>query len=197
MVAYVFSKLLSKGSQSGYVPGRTQASRNWFRDQAKSTTVAPSRIIRESTDVSSSDGFGPGTMTLFQYDPLTKETLPYYDRFPLVFVVEMQARGFLGINLHYLPLNYRAILMDSLYDLKNNENYNQTTKLRLSYEVLKSTSKFKYARPCFKRYIMERVRSRFVPINADQWDTALFLPLQRFTKASTQKVYRDSLRKIA
>ena len=197
MVAYVFSKLLSKGSESGYVPGRTQASRNWFRDQAKSTAVTPSRIVRESADVSSSNVFGPGTMTLFQYDPLTKETLPYYDRFPLVFVVEMQARGFLGINLHYLPLNYRAILMDSLYDLKNNENYNQTTKLRLSYEVLKSASKFKYARPCFKRYIMERVRSRFVPINADQWDTALFLPLQRFTKASTQMVYRDSLRKIA
>ena len=197
MVAYVFSKLLSKGSESGYVPGRTQASRNWFRDQAKSTAVTPSRIVRESSDVSSSNVFGPGTMTLFQYDPLTKETLPYYDRFPLVFVVEMQARGFLGINLHYLPLNYRAILMDSLYDLKNNENYNQTTKLRLSYEVLKSASKFKYARPCFKRYIMERVRSRFVPINADQWDTALFLPLQRFTKASTQMVYRDSLRKIA
>ena len=197
MVAYVFSKLLSKGSESGYVPGRTQASRNWFRDQAKSTAVTPSRIVRESSDVSSSNVFGPGTMTLFQYDPLTKETLPYYDRFPLVFVVEMQARGFLGINLHYLPLNYRAILMDSLYDLSNNKNYNETTTLRLSYEVLKSASKFKYARPCFKRYIMERVRSRFVPINADQWDTALFLPLQRFTKASTQIVYRDSLRKIA
>jgi hypothetical protein len=61
-----------------------------------------------------------GKMYTFFYDPKHKETLPYYDLFPLIFVVGPAAGGFLGINLHYLPPVLRAKLMDSLYQILNN-----------------------------------------------------------------------------
>ena len=41
-------------------------------------------------------------------------------------------------------------------------------------------------------YLPPHVRSRFVKINADQWDTALFLPTERFVKKSKNYVYRQS-----
>lgn len=196
MVAYVFSRLITRGRDAGYVPAQTSEARTWFREQAEATNVTPSRVINQSSESSTSSISIPGNMVLFNYDPKTKANLPYYDRFPLIFVVERYSKGFLGINLHYLPLNYRAILMDNLYELLNNKNYNESTRLRLSYEVLKSASRFRYAKPCFKQYLNERVRSRFINIDVNQWDVALFLPLQRFEKANKTRIYRDSVRKF-
>ena len=45
-----------------------------------------------------------GRLNMFFYDPKFKKTLPYYDTFPLVLPLEPYSDGFLGINLHYLPM---------------------------------------------------------------------------------------------
>jgi len=45
-----------------------------------------------------------GRLNMFFYDPKFKKTLPYYDTFPLVLPLERYDDGFLGINLHYLPM---------------------------------------------------------------------------------------------
>ena len=54
------------------------------------------------------------------------------------------------------------------------------------------SSKFRFFRPCVKRYLLSNVRSRFIKINSDTWDLALFLPTERFIKANKTKVFRDS-----
>ena len=132
----------------------------------------------------------------FMYDPKTKKDLPYYDRFPLIFMVKAAKGGFYGINLHYLPPALRAKLMDSLYDITNNKRYDDTTKLKITYDVLNSASKYKYFKPTFKHYLTAHVRSKFMEINADEWDTALFLPTERFEKAKKTKVWADSRKMI-
>ena len=137
-----------------------------------------------------------GRMYLFHYDPKTKEDLPYYDTFPLIFPFRKVGDGFYGINLHYLPHVLRARLMDSLYTLVNNTNYDDTTKLRISYQILESSSQFKYFKPCVKHYLNSHVRSRFLWIPADQWKTALFLPLERFEKANKATVWKQSRRSV-
>jgi len=133
-------------------------------------------------------------MYLFNYDPKTKAELPYYDRYPLIFPVQGAPGGFYGINMHYLPYTLRAKLMDALYELSNNKRYDENTKLRLSYEVLKGASKYKLFKPTFKRYLSGHVRSRFVEISSSEWDIALFLPLESFAKASKSSVWADSRR---
>ena len=133
-----------------------------------------------------------GTMCMFFYDAKTKEKLPYWDKLPVIFIVDVTKDGFYGINMHYLPPFFRAKLMDALYDIVNNKNYDQTTKLQLSYKILSGSSQFSAYKPCFKRYLNSYVRSRFMYISPQEWNLCLFLPLERFQKASTQTVWNDS-----
>lgn len=133
-----------------------------------------------------------GKMYFFVYDPKMKKELPYYDRFPLIFPFKELSDGFMGINLHYLPPRLRAKLMDALYGLVNNKKYDETTRLNLSYRILNGAARYRFFKPTVKRYLLEKVRSRFIEVNAEQWDMALFLPVEQFSKASKSKVWSDS-----
>lgn len=131
-----------------------------------------------------------GNMYFFVYDPKHKKTLPYYDTFPLVFPIEVYDDGFLGLNFHYLDYRSRVILLGELSTLANNKKYDQTTRLKLSYQKIKAFSQF--FQPTVKRYLSAHVRSPFIRVFADEWENAVFLPLQNFEKASTAKVWKDS-----
>lgn len=194
MVAYVFDTVLTKGMQAGQVPARTSEARNWYRNAARQVNVTPSRLMKENKSKFTT-GTEPGSMMLFNYDPKFKRDLPYYDTFPLIFVVGPAEGGFHGLNMHYLPLKQRAMLMDALYGLTTNSRYDDSTKLRLSYQILKKASTYKYFKPCFKHYLHRHIKSRKMLIDSVEWDIALFLPIQRFQKASSAQVYSDSLRK--
>jgi hypothetical protein len=133
-----------------------------------------------------------GKMYLFKYDPKGKDTLPYYDTYPLIFPIEYYGDSMLGINLHYLPPILRAKLMDALYSTINNEKFDKTTKLKISYSILSAASRYSYFKPCIKKYLYSHVRSSFLYIAPDEWDVVCMLPLQRFVGAGTDTVWRDS-----
>ena len=63
-------------------------------------------------DAADTGGFAPGQLYFFTYQAQTKQ--PYYDMYPLSYVIEYQTGGFLGCNLHYLRLNQREELAISL-----------------------------------------------------------------------------------
>jgi hypothetical protein len=133
-----------------------------------------------------------GKMYFFFYDPKTKDSLPYYDRFPLVIPIERYSDGFLGLNLHYIHPKQRIILLDKLSDTATNKRFDEKTKLRLSYQYLASASTALQAMPCIKRYLFSHLTSRFLEIPADEWDIAALLPVEQFEKASKSKVYAES-----
>ena len=193
-MATVFDDLLLKGVRKGELPARTQQSREWFRNQARTSNVRGDRgaaqIVRDKTRMANRPSIG--RMYFFNYDPKYKATLPYYDRFPLIFKVGQYRGGFEGINMHYLPYRLRARLMDALYETSNNKRYDETTRLRITYDLLKAATKYKEFKPTYKKYLNQHVRSRFVEIGATEWDIALFLPVERFEKASKTAVWRDS-----
>jgi hypothetical protein len=195
MAAKLFDDLLLKGIRSGQVPARTQTARDWYRNQAKqSKVVNETDLLRQSTDRLESR-FRIGNMYHFIYDPKHKATLPYYDRFPLIFPINRAKGGFLGINFHYLPLPLRAKLMDALYDIASNERYDESTKLNISYKTLAGVSKYREFAPTVKHYLSSQVRSRMLYIAPSEWDIALFLPTARFEGATKTQVWEDS-RKI-
>ena len=192
----IFTNVLKDGRTSststGILRPGTADARDWYRDKAREVrSVQIDSIIRKNPTYNRTT-IRPGFMYLFNYDPKMKDELPYYDRFPLVFPFQTTPDGFLGMNMHYIPHVYRARLMDNLYDLTNNEKYDETTKLRASYSMLNSAARYKYFKPCVKRYLYSHVRSRFLLIPSNEWDVALFLPLERFAKSTKNKVYRDS-----
>jgi hypothetical protein len=192
----VFDQILVQGIRKGIIPAKTQISRDWFRKQAYKITMSPTQVMREEQRRLQKKPVRVGDMVMYLYDPKYKKKLPYYDAFPLIFLIEKYNNGWLGINLHYLPFAYRAKLMDALYSLSSDKRYDEKTKLVISYKILKSASRFRWFRPCVHRYLANHVTSSFLRVYPAEWDIALFLPIAQFKKATQQKVWQDSLTKI-
>lgn len=177
----------------------TEASKSmeWLNQQTNRalSQMQPNTVINKGDDrlVRS---VSVGHMYLFAYDAKTKNDLPYWDRFPLIFPFRRVRGGFYGINMHYLPPLLRAKLMDQLYSLATNTSYDDTTKLRLSYNILNSAARFRYFEPCVKHYLNKQVKSRFLWVPSASWDRVLFLPLERFVGATKQQVWADTNRKV-
>ena len=192
MPAHLFDEILAKGVRSGQIPAREQTSRDWFRKTASSFGRVNENQLLKGGSERLRTNISIGSMYMYTYDAKHKKTLPYFDRFPLVFPFKKVSGGFMGINLHYLPLPYRAKLMDSLYSISNNNRYNETTKIGMTYDILNGSSKFRYFKPCIKKYLTTQLRSKFLYVYPSEWDIALFLPLERFEGAGKSKVYADS-----
>lgn len=133
-----------------------------------------------------------GKMYMFLYDAKHKDTLPYWDAHPLVFPIEFYPDGFLGINLHYLPPNQRVALLSKLVDLQNNDKYNDSTKLVISYNILKeSSSRYKGFENCVKRYLFGHIRSQLNLVHSADWAKVAVLPLQKW-QINPNKKYAGS-----
>lgn len=187
----LFQRALEQAVRQGILPGKTKFARTWFRNYA-GNLVDPrrNRILARGHGVQSAR---PGFMYMFWYDPKWKDTLPFYDQFPLIFVIDHREDGFLGINLHYLPWLGRAKLMDALMSLKSDDRFDAATKLQISYNILKGVSKFAMFQPCVKRYLTSHIKSALVEVPASDWDIAAFLPIAKWTKSSQSNVYKASI----
>ena len=186
---------LKDAIKTNQVTARAKAAGDWFRSivnrtKGKFSDETPKTILQRSESLVSKSVLGK--MYFYSYDPKWKNDLPWYDTFPLVFPIERYTDGFLGLNFHYLAPKHRAILMDQLKMFANNKKYDETTKLKLTYDMLKGFTKIKRARPTVHRYLTSKVKSKFVLVNADEWEVALFLPVERFRKASKKKVWTHS-----
>lgn len=192
-MAYLLNRIQESLAKEGLTP-RTNKARAWLR--AKIKDLNPTRQAIMADRMRLKDKSIIGRMYFFYYDPKMKDTLPYYDRFPLVLPIERYPDGILGLNLHYIHPKQRIILLDKLSEFANNDKYDKTTKLRLSYDLLKSASRIFEATPCIKRYLFNHVDSRFLEIDANEWDIAALLPMESFVGASTSKVYAESRKKF-
>ena len=192
-MAYLLDRIKSSLAKEGLAP-RTNQAREWLRAKIKSLSPTKQALMADRERLKSNSIIG--RMYFYYYDPKTKDTLPYYDRFPLVLPIEHYPDGFLGLNLHYIHPKQRIILLDKLSEYATNTKYDKTTKLRLSYDLLTRASKMYEVQPCIKRYLFNHVQSRFLEITADEWDIAVMLPVESFVGASTSKVYSDSRKKF-
>jgi hypothetical protein len=127
------------------------------------------------------------------YDAKDKDTLPYWDKFPLVLPYKKVAGGFMGLNLHYLPYQPRVMLLQRLMEFATDKNMNENTRIRYSWSLIGGVSKFKWAEPCIKHYLTDHVKSTFRKIDAQDWATAVLLPVEQFVGATKTKVWADSM----
>jgi len=180
-------------AKEGLTP-RTNASRAWLRAKVKDLKPTSAGLMTDRQRLRTSSMIGK--MYFYFYDPKTKDSMPYYDRFPLVIPIERYNDGFLGLNLHYIHPKNRMILLDKLSDTTSNDTYDEKTKLKINYRYLAAASRVFEATPCIKRYLFTQIESRFLEISADEWDIAALLPVESFVGASTSKVYADSRKKF-
>ena len=140
--------------------------------------------------------FQMGGLYNFVYNPLTREDLPYYDIFPLVIPLSTKEGGFLGLNMHYLPIPYRAAFMDKLMEFAITNENNEPKRLRVTYDILSNSRNLKEFRACIKHYLNNQIKSKIMTIKPEEWETALFLPTAVFRGAPLNKVYAESIKKI-
>jgi hypothetical protein len=188
-MAYLINRLKQSLSQKGLAP-RTNLARAWL--QQKMTTLSPSRqkMMEERKRIRNESIVGK--MYFYFYDPKTKETMKYYDKFPLVIPIEEHNDGFLGLNLHYIHPKQRLVLLDKLSDIVTNKKFDESTKFKVSYNYLKNASRLYEHKPCLKKYLYTHIQSKFLNIDASEWDIAALLPVENFEKAPKHQVFEES-----
>jgi hypothetical protein len=119
----------------------------------------------------------PGTMLFYHYNPKYKDTLPQWDAFPLVIVLDIYDDGFLGLNLHFVPSVARQKIFLAFLDVLKTSGKDEKRRILLDYSIAKTVVATKYFGPMIKRYLYSQfmVPPKLVPY--DMWEDVLFLPL--------------------
>ena len=139
------------------------------------------------------NSINPGSMYFFSYNPKTKNTLPFYDMFPLVFVLERVRGGFLGFNLHYLSPQNRAIFVNYLLEQSDSPLWykSENAQLQLDYKkIIKNKKMLKYVFGTIKHYRFSQFVSKTILISPKDWKFFPFLPIDGFYNATREDVYR-------
>lgn len=179
-----------------------QHSSEWYSAQAKILKdyagVTSARMIRQNDAHKIDDKIVPGRLYLYLYDAKHKATLPYWDRYPLVFPYREteDRKGFYGLNMHYIPYEYRIKILDSLIYINYSNKNNDSMKLQLSWQMIANSSKLSILQPCVHMYLYSQVRSGMKRIRPIDWATAMLLPVQQFVGASNTTVWQNSLKRI-
>ena len=172
--------------------GDTDKSATWYRTQvnkiASGTTAG--QLFRQGKLTGRPS---VGRLNLFGYNPKLRKTLPYYDIFPLVLPLEPITGGFMGMNFHYLPPLLRFRLLERMQATATDQRFDSKTKFDVTYDDVKN---IRIVKPTIKKYLYSHVQTGFLRINADEAAVAIYLPVQRFKKASEAQVYSDSRRFI-
>ena len=177
-MASLLDKLQSEMRAAGISP-RTQTARSWIGEKLKTLRIPSNRsnLLTDAKRISAKAFVG--RMYFFRYDPKYKDTLPVWDKYPLVIPMEPYSDGFLGLNIHYLDPYSRLVLLDKLSDFISNDKYDDTTKFQLSYKLLSSSRRYRIIEPCVKRYLFSHIMSSLIYIEPENWETAIFLPTQK------------------
>ena len=129
---------------------------DWWRTQLLNELGEPNIDV----DFSDTGGFAPGKMYFYQYGAIT-EKLPYYDKYPLTYVIRIEGDGFLGCNLHYVTLTNRDELARSI--LNNSEQ-----------------GAISVPRRTLHKYLYTGVKDIIFPIPEDEWSDVAQLPTEEF-----------------
>lgn len=126
--------------------------------------------------------FQPGKIYVFDYeDPLTKETLDWWDRNPVVLALRgIDKETDCGINLNLLPVKFKEDFLDGFYTMhaneiesgstgfKKNDAFKQTHIMQLDYEnVKKFLDRFGFGF-AIRRYKVNRKTNQAV-VSYESW----------------------------
>lgn len=200
-----------KKSQNTFSKIKDSANKSisWFWDKVKELSTGHNQHIKAPALISSRK-YGsarslstilPGELCLFAYDPKHKQTLPYYDIYPLIFPIDMNSKTFLGLNMHYLPYEQRMLLLSKLlqFQVKDTTGKVDNRRLKISWDILNASANLKAFQPCVHRYLTSNLKSMIKVLDTDEWERVLLLPIHNFQSKdgiSAEAVWAESMKKI-
>lgn len=174
--------------------GNRERSVRWFRDKIRQlgrSNFIPQKVIL--SDVGTiENNLQLGSMYFYQYSAKTAATLPYWDAFPLVLPFQIAKGGWYGINLHYLPPQWRTELLVRLMEYTNSPRSTEQMKFRLSWKLLENFARFPESKFCTKQYLENYVKSNMLRIHPNDWKMVINLPIDAFQKKSRNTVWQDA-----
>jgi hypothetical protein len=87
-------------------------------------------------------------------------------------------------------------LFDKLLRVVNDKKLGDKARILATYDILKASSKFRFFKPCIKKYLRIKMRSPLVIVPPKYWNIAVNLPTESFRKSSRNGVWKDSIDKI-
>ena len=141
--------------------------------------------------------FLPGQMVFFKYKPQDQRFLSSnaaYDVFPLVIITEVHRDGFEGINLHFIAQKWRKQLFNAIEKSLpvRHSGDESLTRLGATYRRIRGPKKFKFFKPCYRRYVREGFRKKPIQIPSQFWDVLVDIDLALFVKGRKMGVRRMS-----
>lgn len=129
-----------------------------------------------------------GGMYHYHYDPKHKETLPIWDKYPLVIALDVKTNGFLGLNLHYVSGRDRTNLLLGLLNSRTYDVPNNRMKINQNYSTLvKNIQKYPNFKRCIKWYLTNHIQGQALEIKPHEWGFSIFLPLEEFIENKSKK----------
>ncbi len=104
-----------------------------------------------------------GRLYFFNYEAKMKN-LPYYDEFPLVYVIKNFGSYFYGANLHYMNPKSRVPVINNL-----------------------KRDKINIPRSIIHKYIDNNVEGLFLELAEIEWETSILIPIENFVSKSGLK----------
>lgn len=158
----------------------------WFRDTVQNI---PRAQFSAKPEV--------GKMYTYVYDAKYKDKLKYWDKFPLVVILDVNSEYQLGLNLHYVAPKMRQVFLERLLAanprLLNQKTLGPRAKFKINWAAVK---KYPGADKMIKLYIRSRIKGKLVEISPTQWANTVYLPTQQFLdktgkRYSARKVWAD------
>lgn len=99
------------------------------------------------------------SLMFYEYRAKTRRDLPFYDKYPLSFILDFQPNSFFAVNLHYYSPEQRVSIAQSL-----------------------SLNKIPRFEKGAHKYLLSEVRSPFLDFDVREWDTICLLPIEEFVR---------------
>lgn len=185
----VFDAINDYAKLRGYYNQYNREALNWYRREISQLgNINKLKLLGDNIKYQQS---APevGSFCLYFYSPKHKDTLPYYDTFPLMLSLPTTRHEIAGLNFHYLPPMERLKLLQVIIGIQGS-NFSKAHKLSATYEAVKGITNL--YKPTYHAYLYKHIKSKVVIIPIQSAVPAVFLPIASFKKASQTSVWKDS-----
>jgi len=86
--------------------------------------------------------------------------------------------------------------MDRLLPYASYDDNDDVRRIRVTYDILSMGSTNRYIKPCIKKYLTSNMSTRLLRVSPNEFETALFLPVEQFVKQKKQQVWKESIQQV-
>jgi len=172
----------------------TQESQQWF-DQLTAKINAPRKSTSKTSgfkNYRTTNAVMLGRVYAYKYDPKHRATLPFFDENPLVIPFAFKdgvggKKGFLGINLHFLPRRDRKNVMQ-FFIKQDTESVMKSGEIPINYGMIKNNTRFALLKFCIRMYLLDHVRGMFYLVPQEDYIKVIDLYSGKYVGMSEHQI---------